>query len=103
MIFAVIDTNVMVSALLGGLKSETNTSRIVEYIFAGKVTPVYNDKIINEYIEVLCRPRFGFDKTFVYQLIAYFKRVGLFADRSKTDEYFSDKDDIVFTKSPYLI
>ena len=96
MIYAVIDTNVVVSALLSSLRSESNPSRIIDYIFACEVTPIYNDDIISEYIDVLCRPRFGFDKSLVYQVITYIKKTGLTVERHETDEVFSDKDDIVF-------
>ena len=52
MIYAVIDTNVVVSAVLSRLRSDANTAKVLEYTFSGRVTPVYNEEIIDEYTEV---------------------------------------------------
>ena len=51
-IFAVIDTNVLVSALL---KWDSIPSLVVEKIVTGKVIPVLSEEIMNEYTEVLHR------------------------------------------------
>ena len=96
MIYAVIDTNVVVSAALSRLRSDANTAKVLEYTFSGRVTPVYNEEIIDEYTEVLSRPKFGFDRKLVELLVDHIRRVGISSDRLNSDEYFHDKDDIVF-------
>ena len=96
MIYAVLDTNVIVSAMLSRLQSDTATARTLEYVFLGKVIPVYNDEIINEYIEVLSRPKFNFDQKLINIVISHIRRAGIFLDRLQSEEDFPDKDDIVF-------
>jgi len=54
MIYAVIDTNVLVSALLTS-NLEAATVKVLEALQYKKITPLYNDEIINEYVKVLRR------------------------------------------------
>ena len=57
MIYAVIDTNVIVSAYI--TKNPTAaTSRVWVAVLQGKIVPVYSDEIIDEYTEVLHRKKF---------------------------------------------
>ncbi len=55
--YAVIDTNVLVSA---ALRMESVPESIIELAITGVVIPVINDEIVNEYREVLSRPKFRF-------------------------------------------
>ena len=52
--YAVIDTNVLVSALLSK-KSDSATVQVMEAVFEGKLIPLYHRDIIAEYNEVLHR------------------------------------------------
>ena len=73
-IYAVIDTNVLVSAFL----KETSVPRsIMEYVFAGNVVLLYNEEILAEYIEVLNRPKFHFPKESVALIVNKIKEIGL--------------------------
>lgn len=45
-LYAVIDTNVFVSAFL---KENSIPRYIVDYMYAGKIIPIYNEEIIAEY------------------------------------------------------
>ncbi|MDE3053504.1 MAG: putative toxin-antitoxin system toxin component, PIN family [Gemmatimonadota bacterium] len=54
----VLDTNVVVSGLLSALGPPGG---VIESVFAGEVTPLYDDRILAEYAAVLARPRFRFD------------------------------------------
>lgn len=57
--YAVIDTNVLVSALLS--KSEdAATVRVLEAVFDGRIIPLYHHDILAEYEEVLHREKFHF-------------------------------------------
>ena len=57
MVYAVIDTNVLVSALITR-NPQAATSKVLESIFSGLIIPMYNDEIIAEYTEVLRRAKF---------------------------------------------
>lgn len=52
--FAVIDTNVIISALLSHY-SDAATSLMLDYLFKGLVIPLYNEEILSEYSNVLHR------------------------------------------------
>ena len=73
-IYAVINTNVLVSAFL----KETSVPRsVIEYVFASKVVLLYNDEILAEYIEVLNHPKFHFSKESVALIVNKIKEIGL--------------------------
>jgi len=59
MVYAVIDTNVLVAALLTKT-NESATVKVIEAIADGMITPLYHKDILMEYDEVLKRPKFGF-------------------------------------------
>lgn len=65
----VIDTNVIVSALLS---PHGNSARILDLILLGEITPVFDDRILAEYREVLSRGKFGFEKEDVSNLLDLF-------------------------------
>ncbi len=48
MIYAVLDTNVLVSALLSK-SAESTISRLIHAVIDGRITPMYSDEIIDEY------------------------------------------------------
>ena len=54
MIYSVIDTNVLVSALL---KRGSNPDKVINLIADKKVHPLYSEKILAEYREVLGRKK----------------------------------------------
>ena len=58
MIKAVIDTNVIVSAYITK-NLEAATSKVWEAVLQCKLTPIYNEEILNEYSDVLHREKFG--------------------------------------------
>lgn len=53
----VLDTNVLVSGLLN---PHGPPGRIVDLLLAGSLQLLFDDRILDEYREVLLRPRFGF-------------------------------------------
>ena len=95
MIYAVIDTNVLVSALLTK-NPEVATVKVVEALFYGRIIPLYNEEIINEYVDVLNRPKFHFSKALIEQYLEIFVERGLRAQRVLSKESFPDPKDIVF-------
>ena len=58
-ILAVIDTNVIVSALLSK-HADTATVQVLNYVFTGNIIPIISADIYNEYSEVLKRSKFSF-------------------------------------------
>ena len=59
MIYAVIDTNVLVSALISR-HPDTATVQVVSAISKSRFRPLYNKEILEEYRDVLSRPKFSF-------------------------------------------
>ena len=72
----VIDTNVLVSALL----ADGPPAAIVDLIAEGKLKVFYNDLILAEYWKVLTRPKFDFHPLQVTRLIDNIMRTGIAAE-----------------------
>jgi putative PIN family toxin of toxin-antitoxin system len=54
----VLDTNVLVSALLD---ADSNCGRILDLVLSGEIQIVYDSRILSEYKDVLGRSKFSFD------------------------------------------
>ena len=95
MIYAVIDTNVIVSAhITKNLQSAT--SKVWEAVLQMKIIPVYNDEIIDEYREVLHRKKFNIPERLIEWDIDRIIMNGVRGERVLSDEFFPDAKDIVF-------
>ncbi len=95
MIYAVIDTNVLVSALL--TKSENApTAMVLKSVMNGHVTPLLNKEICAEYLDVLSRSKFHFTPSLVKQQLEAIEKRAVYAGRVKSKEVFPDADDVVF-------
>jgi len=108
-ILAVIDTNVIVSALLCR-DGESNPSIVLKNVINGKITPLFNDEIMSEYREVLSRDKFPFRDSDIEDTLNLFMKKGVRVDSFvPVEESFSDLDDVVFyevamsTEGAYLI
>lgn len=95
MIYAVIDTNVIVSAMLTR-HSDAATAKILNAIIENEITTLYNDEIIQEYKEVLHRKKFGFPKQIIDKIIERIHKQGISTPRTQSDEVFPDPKDVVF-------
>lgn len=62
--YAVIDTNVLISALLTS-NPNSATVLILKYVLNGKIIPLYSSTILDEYKNVLTRKKFNFT---IYQI-----------------------------------
>ena len=69
----VVDTNVLVSGLLSAFGPP---AQILRLLVSGDLLICYDARIIAEYDDVLNRPKFGFDKDAVAQLLDYLARNG---------------------------
>ncbi|MGN0237322.1 MAG: putative toxin-antitoxin system toxin component, PIN family [Lepagella sp.] len=95
MIYAVIDTNVIVSALITK-NSEAATIHVIRAVLNGEVVPIYNKAILREYEEVLKRKKFHLAESVVDSLISYFIAFGVEEEQIHTNLVFPDEDDRVF-------
>ena len=74
-VYAVIDTNVLVSALLAK-HPDSAPVQILDRLFSRDFIPMYNEEILAEYSEVLHRPKFKFLRMQSYiRLMLSLKRV----------------------------
>lgn len=91
--FAVIDTNVMVSALL---KNNSMPALVLKEVLVGNINLLVNDDILSEYLEVLSRKKFHFPIDAVINLIDEIKKRAIYVDATPIEEYMPDPDDAVF-------
>ena len=91
--YAVIDTNVLVSAML---KWNSVPGAVVQMIYSGVITPVWNNKILSEYREVLSRPKFHLSQDIIDTLMDGITGGGLCVDEEPLDVTLPDPKDRVF-------
>lgn len=94
-IFAVIDTNVIVSALLSK-HSDSATVIVLDSIFYDIIMPIYNDEILYEYNSVLSRSKFGFSEEHIKRTLETIKAKGIHSERLNSGEILPDPKDLVF-------
>ncbi len=95
MVYAVIDTNVFVAALLTK-NNDSATVKVFEAIADGMITPLYHDDILKEYAEVLGRPKFKFSKAGIDAVLDMIKKYGVEVFPKPTGEILIDMDDLIF-------
>ena len=93
-IYAVIDTNVIISALLSR-HQDSATVKVIDYLYDRTIVPIYNDEILEEYANVLRRPKFNFPERTVNATLEAIRK-GIRSDRLNSDEELPDPKDIVF-------
>ena len=91
--FAVIDTNVLVSALS---KYHSIPGSLLELVFTDMITPVLNNEIESEYLSVLSRPKFHFSKEIINDIIQTFRLKGLYIDSSPINILLPNPKDVIF-------
>ncbi len=95
MIYAVIDTNVFVAALLTK-NNESATVKVYEAIADGVITPLYHKDILREYEEVLSRPKFMFSEKRIKAVLDIIVKYGVEVFPKPTGEILTDMDDLIF-------
>ena len=95
MIFAVIDTNVFVSALLTKHR-DSATAKVVEAVLDGRITALKSPEIVSEYREVLARPQFHFPEGAVMRILATVEADGIDLSAQSSTEEFPDESDRIF-------
>ena len=91
--YAVIDTNVLVSARL---KFQSVPGQVANEALLGNLIPLLCDEIVAEYREVLGRPKFKFDSKAVNVFLDGIIDRGIFIDAVSVEEIIPDPKDIVF-------
>jgi putative PIN family toxin of toxin-antitoxin system len=94
-VYAVIDTNVFVSAMLSK-HSDAATVQLVCRIFMGEIIPVYSREIMREYREVLGRKKFKFEPEVVNYILSAIEKFGILAEPSETGVRLPDMKDLPF-------
>lgn len=95
MIYAVIDTNVIVSALLTH-NPETATAKVLDYLAKGDIVIVHSEEILMEYVEVLHRAKFHFPEGKIKIVLALIMQKGIHADRLPYNGEMPDEKDRPF-------
>ena len=91
--YAVIDTNVLVSAML---KWSSVPGNIIEFAFSGVIIPVLNERIVSEYREVLMREKFHLTKEIVDDVIQALEDQGEYIDTDNMDYELLEPKDVAF-------
>jgi putative PIN family toxin of toxin-antitoxin system len=103
---AVIDTNVLVSGLL---TATGNEALILLAIHQGLIRPCLSDAILQEYAEVLARPKFAFEPGEIASALAMFRARGELAAPTGAAPALPDPADAKFlhcaaaTGAEYLV
>ena len=92
-IFAVIDTNILVSALLSP-KNDSATVQVMENVLQKKIIPVYSEEIFAEYQNVLHRKKFNFSAEIVDYLLDAIKSFGILVNPAETEIILPDMKDV---------
>ena len=94
-VYAVIDTNVMVSAMLSS-HDDAVTVRVVEKLFTGEIIPLYNAEILDEYYDVLCRDKFPFLEDEIINMLSAIENFGILVDAAPSGAVLPDMKDLPF-------
>ena len=95
MIFAVIDTNVIVAAMMTR-HDDSATLKVLQSIEDGLVMPLCSPEIVAEYREVLSREKFQFNPVEVHEVIEGIVGNSVFLDKKESGLTFIDEKDRVF-------
>lgn len=95
--FVVIDTNVLVSGLLGR-NSSSPTVGILNHLLTSRevITPLYCEEIFQEYENVLHREKFNFDQDEVEEVLKRIRDIGISSPRILSKISLPDLKDVVF-------
>ena len=93
--YAVIDTNVLVSALLPS-HDDAATVQVVGKLFSGEVIPLFSEEVLREYNEVLRRKKFKFSEALIVELLGVIERCGEMVAPSPTGEILPDMKNLPF-------
>ena len=93
--YAVIDTNVLLSALLSK-NEDSATVKVLDAVFEGKIIPLYHQDILIEYNEVLHREKFHLREEVIRTVLDAVKQYGVPVFPQPTGAVLIDMDDLIF-------
>lgn len=93
--YAVIDTNVLLSALLSK-KEDAATVKVLDAVFDGTIIPLYHPSILAEYNDVLHREKFHLQECMIRKVIEAIRQFGVEIFPQPTGAVRIDMDDLVF-------
>ena len=91
--YAVIDTNVLVSAML---KWDSVPGNVMALAFDGPIVPVLNREILHEYRTVLSRPKFHLTEEIVSDVLSQIEASAVFLDAPPLGVTLPDPKDVIF-------
>ena len=89
----VLDTNIVVSALLSPFGPP---ARVLDMVLSGDIRAAYDDRLMAEYREVLARPKFSFAPEVVATVLAYLEADGERVTARPLPHELPDSDDLPF-------
>ena len=93
---AVVDTNVLVAALLSK-RDDSATVRVIRAMISGEFIPLYHEDILAEYEDVLHRKKkYDLSESGIQTVLNAIRRFGIEVFPKPTGEIFIDEDDIIF-------
>ena len=93
MMKVVLDTNVIISGMING---EGTPAQIINLLINGRITLLYDDRILKEYEEVLNRKKFNFKRSALNPILDYIKKDGEYVTAEPINKKFVDNDDKAF-------
>ncbi len=93
--YAVIDTNVLLSALLSKNENAA-TVKVLDAVFERKIIPLYHQDILIEYDEVFHREKFHLREEAIQIVMNAVRQFGIEVFPQPTGEILIDMDDLVF-------
>ena len=92
----VLDTNVLVSALLS---PHGAPAQVVQLVLSGKLQLCHDARSLDEYRQVLLRPKFAFRRRDVEELLGFLGSMGLAVNCIPVDSALPDVDDQPFLEA----
>lgn len=106
-ILAVVDTNVVVSAIMTR-NPLSPTVQVINSIFNGLICPVVNCEIVSEYKDVLNHPRLNLKKELIEKYLTAIAQLGIYMEKTPYEGKMIDEKDRPFyevslTGDSYLV
>ena len=95
MIYAVIDTNVLVAAAKSH-KPDSSASRVLTLVFSGIIQPLVCEEILEEYEAILKLPILAIPEEMSEAILSKFKNDGINPGRTPSPEEHPDPTDQIF-------
>lgn len=94
-LYAVIDTNVLVGALLSK-HDDSAVAQVINLVADNVIVPLYSKDIINEYKEVLFRAKLAIDPSKANYIVDLIINRGISVEPISSNLTLIDPDDLVF-------